>query len=246
MSSNVSLITNQLYQQVKRDIQSSTTIYILSSFMMYSGVKLILKDLEEAVERGADIKVLTGDYLYVTQPKAIKKLLTLNRVELRLWQSNGRSFHPKSYIFKHKEDGAIVIGSSNLSKSALTSGVEWNLRMVRNAENELFENAIDEFIQLFYADQTMQMNKETLKIYEENYREFHNEHPDFSQTLSEDEEIELTFPNTNDNIEPILVKDDQTEYEVIEPRPAQKKALKQLELTIEEDYNKAMVVRLPA
>lgn len=84
MSSNVSLITNQLYQQVKRDIQSSTTIYILSSFMMYSGVKLILKDLEEAVERGADIKVLTGDYLYVTQPKAIKKLLTLNRVELRL------------------------------------------------------------------------------------------------------------------------------------------------------------------
>ena len=183
MSSNVSLITNQLYQQVKRDIQSSTTIYILSSFMMYSGVKLILKDLEEAVERGADIKVLTGDYLYVTQPKAIKKLLTLNRVELRLWQSNGRSFHPKSYIFKHKEDGAIVIGSSNLSKSALTSGVEWNLRMVRNAENELFENAIDEFIQLFYADQTMQMNKETLKIYEENYRECHNEQPDFSETL---------------------------------------------------------------
>ena len=52
----------------------------------------------------------------------------------------------------------------------------------------------------------------------------------------------MTFPNSNDNIEPILVKDDQTEYEVIEPRPAQKKALKQLELTIEEDYNKAMVV----
>lgn len=123
-----------------------------------------------------------------------------------------------------------MIGSSNLSKSALTSGVEWNLRMVRNAENELFENAIDEFIQLFYADQTMQMNKETLKIYEENYREFHNEHPDFSQTLSEDEEIELTFPNTNDNIEPILVKDDQTEYEVIEPRPAQKKGFKTIRI----------------
>src|SRR5690625_2499454 len=160
----MTLLTNNLYKQLREDISNSSTIYILSSFMMQSGVNIIYDDLKDALEKGADIKILTGDYLYVTQPQALAKLLTLESdiLEIRLWRSNGISFHPKSFIFKHREEGAIIIGSSNLSRSALTTGVEWNLRMVRKAARSTFDKAILQFIELFYADETIEINKESI------------------------------------------------------------------------------------
>src|SRR5699024_11926702 len=98
---------------------------------MRSGVDVIYDDLKIALNSYADVKILTGYFLYVTQPEALGKLLSLEseQLEIRLWQSSGISFHPKSFLFKHKDDGAIIVGSSNLSQSALTSGIEWNLRM---------------------------------------------------------------------------------------------------------------------
>src|SRR5690625_53751 len=168
---NLSLHTKQLYQQLKKDISHSSTIYILSSFIMRSGVEVIFDDLKIALNSGADIKILTGDYLYVTQPEALKKLLTLasDQLEIRLWQSSGISFHPKSFLFKHKDEGAIIVGSSNLSRSAITSGVEWNLRMKRQASHRTFDQAVHQFIELFYADETMAINRETIKTYEKKY-----------------------------------------------------------------------------
>ena len=54
-------------------------------------------------------------------------------MEVRLWQSNGTSFHPKAYIFQFDDSGTLIVGSSNLSRSALTTGVEWNLSMDKEA-----------------------------------------------------------------------------------------------------------------
>lgn len=71
----------------------------------------------------------------------------------------------KTFIFKHKQEGAIIVGSFNLSRSALTSGIEWNLRMKRNASQNVFEQAINHFIQLFYADETMMINHDSIKHY---------------------------------------------------------------------------------
>src|SRR5690625_2927594 len=102
----LSLHTNHLYKQLRKDISHSSTIYILSSFIMRSGVDVIYDDLKIALNSGADVKILTGDYLYVTQPEALRKLLILQseQLEIRLWQSSGISFHPKSFLFKHKDD----------------------------------------------------------------------------------------------------------------------------------------------
>src|SRR5690625_4977397 len=99
----ITLHTNSLYKQLREDIKKSSTIYILSSFMMDSGVKVIYEDIQFALNQGADVKILTGDYLYITQPQALNRLLNLNSkdLEIRLWLSNGISFHPKSFIFKH-------------------------------------------------------------------------------------------------------------------------------------------------
>src|SRR5690625_7382162 len=119
---------------------------------MKSGLRIIFNDLNFAAEQGADIKVLTGDYLYITQPEALKRLLELDHenVEIRLWQSGEISFHPKSFIFKHKEDGALIVGSSNMSGSALSHGIERNLRMKGKASKETLVRAVNQILYHFY------------------------------------------------------------------------------------------------
>jgi len=246
--SNITLHTGHLYKQLKQDIAYSSTIYILSSFIMKSGVNLIWDDLQTAAERGADIKILTGDYLFVTQPEALISLLHLtdkyNQIEIRMWQSNGISFHPKTYIFKHKEEGALIVGSSNLSRSALTSGVEWNMRLIRQTNVNTFTKAIDSFVQLFYANQTMAMNLETLKQYKKQYDYFHRNHPDFIKEWTTQEEIELTLPTdeTQEHNPSVVYEEGALLEKNIEPHLIQREALSALDETVSEEYRKAMVV----
>ena len=121
-----------LYYQLKMSMQKADRIDIIVSFLMESGVRMILEDLKAALDRGADIRILTGNYLGITQPSdlyLIKKELG-NQVDLRFYNEKERSFHPKSYIFHYKNEGEMYIGSSNISRSALTSGIEWRSRGV--------------------------------------------------------------------------------------------------------------------
>ena len=111
-----------LYYQLKMSIRKAEKIDIIVSFLMESGVRMLLKDLKSALNRGAKVRILTGNYLGITQPSAlylIKKELG-RHVDLRFYNDKARSFHPKSYIFHYGELSEIYIGSSNISKSALT------------------------------------------------------------------------------------------------------------------------------
>ena len=119
-----------LYYQLVRSLKKATSVDIIVSFLMESGVKMLLGELENALKRGAKIRILTGNYLGITQPSAlylIKRKLG-DRVDLRFYNEKDRSFHPKSYIFHYDDYSEIYIGSSNISRSALTSGIEWNYR----------------------------------------------------------------------------------------------------------------------
>ena len=92
-----------LYYQLRRSILKADRIDIIVSFLMESGVRMILEDLRTALNRGVQVRILTGNYLGITQPSAlclIKKELG-DRVDLRFYNDKGRSFHPKSYIFYH-------------------------------------------------------------------------------------------------------------------------------------------------
>src|SRR5690606_1757420 len=94
---------------------SAKSIYILTSFTMKSGVELIRDSLQKAANHGADIKICTGDYLYITQPEALEALINIHEnIEVRLWNSNGVSFHPKAYIIQNQQNGTLIVGSSNL------------------------------------------------------------------------------------------------------------------------------------
>lgn len=159
-----------LYYQLKGSMLKADRIDIIVSFLMESGVRLILKDLKAALERGAQIRILTGNYLGITQPSAlylIKKELG-NRVDLRFYSDKNRSFHPKSYIFHCGNIGEIYIGSSNISKSALTSGIEWNYRFTSLDDEKNFSLFYDTFADLF-NNHSFVIDDDELAIYSKNW-----------------------------------------------------------------------------
>ncbi len=119
-----------LYYQLIRSIEKAEQVDIVVSFLMESGVRMLLKELAKALDRGARVRILTGNYLGITQPSALYliKHELKDRVDLRFYNEKERSFHPKSYIFHYRNYSEIYIGSSNISRSALTSGIEWNYR----------------------------------------------------------------------------------------------------------------------
>ena len=140
-----------LYYQLKLSMSAADRIDIIVSFLMESGVKLILNDLKRALDRGAKVRILTGNYLGITQPSALyllKKGLE-DRVDLRFYRNKNKAFHPKSYIFHKGNHTELYIGSSNVSRSALTDGVEWNYRLTSDLDGNSVETFCKTFDDLF-------------------------------------------------------------------------------------------------
>lgn len=159
-----------LYYQLKMSILNAKRIDIIVSFLMESGVRMILKDLKSALDRGVKIRILTGNYLGITQPSAlylIKKELG-DKIDLRFYNEKSRSFHPKSYIFHYENTDEIYIGSSNISKSALTSGIEWNYRFSSQTDKKNYQLFYDTFVDLF-EHHSIVIDDEELVRYSKNW-----------------------------------------------------------------------------
>ena len=212
-----------LYYQLKMSILKADKIDIIVSFLMESGVRMILKDLKAALDRGVKVRILTGNYLGITQPSAlylIKKELG-NRVDLRFYNDKERSFHPKSYIFHYENAGEIYIGSSNISRSALTSGIEWNYRFNSLSDKKNFSLFYDTFLDLF-ENHSIVIDDEELTRYSKNWHK-----PAVSKDLAKYDDLE---------------DDTDTKVEVLfQPRGAQIEALYALEDSRSEGARKGLV-----
>lgn len=159
-----------LLYQLKLSMMQAQKIDMIVSFLMESGVRMLLKDLKAAISRGVRIRILTGNYLGITQPSAlylIKQELG-SLVDLRFYNEPDRSFHPKSYIFHYADKSEIFIGSSNLSRSALTSGIEWNYRFSSEADPANFQIFYHTFEDLFFHHSIL-INNEELQRYSKNW-----------------------------------------------------------------------------
>jgi superfamily II DNA or RNA helicase/diadenosine tetraphosphate (Ap4A) HIT family hydrolase len=119
-----------LYDHLIQHISDARKIDIAVSFVMDSGMSMIAPRLQDFLHRDGKLRLLTTDYMDVTDPSALHKLNDLSgNSTTYVYESKGRSFHPKSWIVELRDgSGIAMVGSSNLSKSALTSGIEWNFR----------------------------------------------------------------------------------------------------------------------
>lgn len=210
--SNKNIDTN-MYNNLKHHINSSDEIYMSVSFVRDSGLKLIINDLKKAKEQGKKIKILTSDYLNITEPNALYRLLQLE--DTKIFKNNKNiSFHPKAYIFKNNETkkADIYIGSSNISRSALTDGIEWNHHINKDFSDSEIKDIISSFNEL-YEESSFNLTIEWLREYEKRYKK-----------------PELEYRDVNNKVS------------VIEPIRFQVPALYELSLTREEGYDKGLVI----
>ena len=212
-----------LYYQLKMSMLKAKQIDIIVSFLMESGVRMLLKDFKDALNRGVRIRILTGNYLGITQPSAlylIKKELG-NRVDLRFYNEKARSFHPKSYIFHFDNASEIYIGSSNISKSALTSGIEWNYRFSSLTDEKNYRLFYETFVDLF-EHHSIIIDDAELKRYSKSWHK-----PAVAKDLAK-------YDNPQD--------EEDTKVEVLfQPRGAQIEALYALEDSREEGATRGLV-----
>jgi superfamily II DNA or RNA helicase/HKD family nuclease/SOS-response transcriptional repressor LexA len=139
------------------EINSATEIAIAAAFIRLTGLNLIKAALSDALKRNVKLRILTGDYLNITDPHALRHLMLLKEqgADVRVFESEGKqSFHMKAYLFIRNElntadDGCIYIGSSNISRSALQDGLEWNLKVNRTENEGRFKQVIQQFDELF-------------------------------------------------------------------------------------------------
>lgn len=151
MGNAITGIDNQLWPYLEEAVQRAESIRLIVAFVMESGVKVIVPQLKLAADRGVSIQLLTGCYLSVTEPSAIYYLYDQlgSAIDIRFYNETVRAFHPKSYIFDYKNEGEIFVGSSNLSLSALTTGVEWNYRFYKSDHPDDYRRFFETFDLLF-------------------------------------------------------------------------------------------------
>lgn len=134
-----------LLHHLRPHIDAATSVDAAIAFAMRSGVELLHPHLEELLERGGRLRLLVGDYMGASDPEALRRLLDLPAGPELMGFSSGPAFHPKSWLIAEEGGGGVlIVGSSNLSASALESGVEWNLRLLQSpAEAEAARAAFD-------------------------------------------------------------------------------------------------------
>jgi superfamily II DNA or RNA helicase/HKD family nuclease len=169
-----------LSEQLRERLSTAAEVDIAVAFVMPSGLDLIGSTLEEALVRGARVRILTGDYLDATNPVALRRLLDLKvpnaPLELRVYQTQACApesgpwsiaFHPKAYIFRDRDGrGYAYVGSSNLSRIALTNGVEWNYRVLSSRDGRGFGEVCAAFEELFRAPPTTELTSDWIDRYQ--------------------------------------------------------------------------------
>jgi superfamily II DNA or RNA helicase len=136
-----------LESELKKEILSSNKIDLLVSFIKFKGIIILERELAEFTNRGGELRIITTTYMGASDYKAIQLLSKLKNTQVKISYNTGNErLHAKAYLFKRNTGFHTgYIGSSNFSRSALTDGLEWNLKITTKEVSHI----IDKFQKTF-------------------------------------------------------------------------------------------------
>jgi superfamily II DNA or RNA helicase len=195
-----------LESELKREILSADNIYWLVSFIKWAGIRIFRKELEEFTASGRELKIITTSYMGATDAKAVEYLASLPNTQVKLSYNTERErLHAKSYLFlRNTGYHTGYIGSSNLSHSALTSGLEWNLKITSQEIPHIINKSLSTF-ETYWASHDFEHFSGDAKCSEKLKKALSQQRGDFEASPTHFFDIS-PFPHQSDILEQLSVE----------------------------------------
>ena len=161
----------KVLSSIEDELLACDGFQISVAFITMGGITPLLQTLKELEKKGIKGEILTTNYLNFSEPRALEKINKLSNIALKMYdvEASGDGFHTKGYIFRKDEIYRIIIGSSNMTKTALTSNREWNTRVVSTEKGEIVQNILAEFNELWNSEHALEYD-EFYEVYKERYK----------------------------------------------------------------------------
>lgn len=206
------LLINKRHENVlatiSQELKSCNSFIFSVAFITEGGLATLKSILQDIQKKGIKGRILTSTFLNFNQPKMFKELLKLENVEVRL--SDIKGFHSKGYIFEHTNYYSLIVGSSNLTDSALKTNFEWNIFLTSLENGEVIHHFKNQFEDAWEA--SVSLSKEWIIQYEEIYK---NEYENSNIKSSNIIELESTY-STNSLQKALLIQPNKMQSVALE------------------------------
>ena len=205
---------SNLLVELLQELQTCKRFYFAIAFITQSGLICLKECLKCLQEKNITGDILTTDYLYFNHPKALQELQQYPNLNISIYTKE--NFHIKGYIFEQNDYYTLIVGSNNLTQTALKANKEWSLKINSLANGALIHNTLSQFQQMW--QEAIPLTDIWLKQYTDKYHSL--------------QKLKRQFATAQENIS----------TNDIAPNKMQQEALKALEKLQQDNKHKALLI----